>query len=46
MFDANVVAVDDETAEDTRVMGYDPMIPPALIQEEIPAVKAPALRLN
>jgi hypothetical protein len=28
--------------EDTRLYGYDPMIPPALIQEEIPAVCLPA----
>ena len=40
MFDANVgvAGADNGNAEDTRLYGYDPMIPPALIQEEIPAV--------
>ena len=40
MFDANGGrgGVDDGVAEDTRLYGYDPMIPPALIQEELPAV--------
>ena len=40
MFDANVGVgeTDNGVAEDTRLYGYDPMIPPALIQEEIPAV--------
>ena len=40
MFDANLGLGGSDTglAEDTRLYGYDPMIPPALIQEEIPAV--------
>jgi hypothetical protein len=40
MFDANGGrgGIDDAVAEDTRLYGYDPMIPPALIQEELPAV--------
>lgn len=40
MFDANGAAggVDSAAPEDMRVIGYDPMITPALIQEEIPAV--------
>jgi hypothetical protein len=48
MFDGNgaTTPTDDDTAEDTRVMGYDPMIPPALIQEEIPAVRPFSLQFN
>ena len=40
MFDANGGSggTDNGVAEDTRLYGYDPMISPALIQEEIPAV--------
>jgi hypothetical protein len=40
MFDANgeFGGTDDSIAEDTRLFGYDPMIPPALIQQEIPTV--------
>ena len=40
MFDANggVGGTDNGMSEDTRVYGYDPMIPPALIQQEIPTV--------
>jgi len=40
MFDANGGSggTDSAAAEDTRLYGYDPMIPPALIQEEIPTV--------
>ena len=40
MFDPNVGLgdVDASAIEDTRLLGYDPMIPPALIQEEIPSV--------
>lgn len=43
MFDANSDGrgVDSSEPEDTRLYGYDPMIPPALIQEEIPAVDLP-----
>jgi hypothetical protein len=43
MFDANgeLGGTDDGIAEDARVLGYDPMIPPALIQQEIPTVLAP-----
>jgi len=43
VFDANggVGGTDSEVAEDTRLYGYDPMIPPALIQEEIPQVNTP-----
>jgi hypothetical protein len=43
MFDANGGrgGVDDGVAEDTRLYGYDPVIPPALIQEELPAVTTP-----
>ena len=43
VFDANggVGGTDNGVAEDTRLYGYDPMIPPALIQEEIPQVSAP-----
>jgi len=43
MFDANGGrgGVDNSVAEDTRLYGYDPMIPPALIQEELPAVSPP-----
>jgi len=42
MFTANggVEGVAVSIAEDTRLYGYDPMIPPALIQEEIPTVHA------
>ena len=36
--DGEVGAMDATIAEDKRVLGYDPMIPPALIQEEIPMV--------
>ena len=45
MFDANGGrgGVDDGVAEDTRLYGYDPVIPPALIQEELPAVTTPLL---
>jgi hypothetical protein len=38
MFSGNGEVLDRTIAEDTRLYGYDPMIPPALIQEEIPAV--------
>jgi hypothetical protein len=40
MFDANgdFGGTDNNIAEDTRLFGYDPMIPPALIQQEIPTV--------
>jgi hypothetical protein len=40
MFDPNVGlgGVEVDAIEDIRLYGYDPMIPPALIQEEIPAV--------
>jgi hypothetical protein len=43
MFDANSDGrgVDNNEPEDTRLHGYDPLIPPALIQEEIPAVGLP-----
>jgi hypothetical protein len=43
VFDANggVGGTDNGVAEDTRLYGYDPMIPPALIQEEIPQVNPP-----
>ena len=43
MFDANSDGrgADNIEPEDTRLYGYDPMIPPALIQEEIPAVDLP-----
>jgi hypothetical protein len=43
MFDANggLGGTDDGIAEDARVLGYDPMIPPALIQQEIPTVPTP-----
>ena len=48
MFDTNGMdrTGDDDAAEDTRVIGYDPMIPPALIQEEIPAVIACLSRMQ
>jgi len=48
MFDTNGMdrTVDNDTAEDTRVVGYDPMIPPALIQEEIPAVTTHLARVQ
>lgn len=41
MFDANggIGGIDSTLAEDIRLLGYDPMIPPAIIQEEIPAVR-------
>jgi hypothetical protein len=40
MFDANcgTRGMDNTDAEDIRLLGYDPMLPPAIIQEEIPAV--------
>ena len=43
MFDPNVGVgrAENEVAEDTRLHGYDPLIPPALIQEEIPQVCPP-----
>lgn len=28
-----------ETYDDTRILGYDPLIPPALLQHEVPATK-------
>jgi hypothetical protein len=45
MFDANggLGGTDDGIAEDSRVRGYDPLIPPALIQQEIPTVFIPLL---
>ena len=48
MFDANGGrgGVDDGVAEDTRLYGYDPVIPPALIQEELPAVTTPLRRID
>jgi len=40
MFDANGLpgGTDGNGVEDTRLYGYDPMIPPAVLQEEIPSV--------
>jgi len=48
MFDTTGMdrTVDHDTAEDTRVVGHDPMIPPALIQVEIPAVTAHLARVQ
>lgn len=48
MFDANGGSggTDNAIAEDTRLYGYDPMIPPALIQEEIPAVSPLLYRIS
>ena len=39
VFDANGVGeIDNGVPEDTRLYGYDPLITPALIQEELPQV--------
>ena len=39
MFDANDNTTTSETTEDVRILGYDPLVSPALLQAQIPATQ-------
>lgn len=39
MFDANDKATPTEASEDVRILGYDPLVSPALLQAQIPATQ-------